>query len=54
MNTPSKNTSGGLKFSPDASQSLHKAAVALGSKGGKQSSPAKTAAVTKNAQLPRK
>ena len=54
MNAPLKNNSGGMKFSSDASQSLHKAATLLGSKGGSKSSPAKTAAVTKNAQLPRK
>ena len=54
MNAPKKNSSGGMKFSADANKSLHAAATLLGSKGGSQSSPAKTAAATKNAQLPRK
>lgn len=54
MTAPIKSQSGGIKFSADATQSLHKAAVALGTKGGSRSTPAKTAAATKNAQLPRK
>lgn len=53
MSKPTKSQSGGIKFSADSS-SLHKAATLLGSKGGAQSSPAKTAAAQKNAELPRK
>lgn len=54
MTAPQKTSAGGLKFSADANKALHKAATLLGTKGGSQSSPAKTAAAEKNAQLPRK
>ena len=47
MSKPTRNDSGAIKYAGN----LHKAAKALGSKGGKVSSPEKTAAVRKNAKL---
>ena len=47
MSKPSRNDAGAIKYTDN----LHKAAKELGAKGGKVSSPEKTAAVRKNAKL---
>ena len=46
MNKPVRTDAGGIKYT-----NLSKAGKALGEKGGKVSSPAKTAAVEKNGKL---
>ncbi len=47
MSKPTRNDSGAIKYAGN----LHKAAKTLGSKGGKVSSPEKTAAVRENGKL---